>query len=95
MARAPKVFGRKEIADRLNRVAGQVQGVARMLAEDRYCIDVLTQLQAIKAAVGKVEDMVLLDHSRHCLNDALKSSNPDAKREKLEELVALYGKFKK
>ncbi len=83
------------IVRRLNRIAGQVGGVARMLEEGRYCIDVLTQVQAIKAALSKVEDMILADHAGTCVAEAIKSGDPKEQREKFEELVALFGKFKR
>ncbi len=52
---------------RLNRIEGQVRGVTRMVEEDRYCIDTLTQLQAVKAALAKVETEILNDHLGHCI----------------------------
>jgi DNA-binding FrmR family transcriptional regulator len=71
-----------------------VNGVARMLEEDRYCIDILTQIRAIKAALSRVEDMVLQDHAAHCVAEAIESGDPKAQREKFEELVELFGKVK-
>ena len=79
---------------RLSRIAGQVGGVARMLEEHRYCIDVLTQIRAIKAALGKVEDMVLQDHAASCVAEAIASGDETAQRQKFEELVNLIGKVK-
>jgi len=55
------------LLNRLNRVEGQVRGIARMVEEDRYCIDVLTQLQAVRAALAKVETEMLRDHLGHCM----------------------------
>lgn len=86
---------RAPIVKRLNRISGQVNGVARMLEEDRYCIDVLIQVQAVKAALSKVEDMILADHAGTCVNDAIKSGDAENQREKFEELIALFGKFKR
>lgn len=86
---------RAPIIKRLNRIAGQVSGVARMLDEDRYCIDILTQVQAVKAALSKVEDMILADHAATCVSDAIKSGDPNKQRAKFEELVGLFGKFKR
>lgn len=86
---------RAPIIKRLNRISGQVGGVARMLEEDRYCIDILTQVQAVKAALSKVEDMILADHAATCVNDAIKSGDAKEQREKFEELVGLFGKFKR
>lgn len=87
-------YDRAPIVKRLSRIAGQVNGVARMLEDDRYCIDILTQLRAIKAALSKVEDMVLRDHAAHCVAEAIESGDPKAQREKFEELVELFGKVK-
>jgi DNA-binding FrmR family transcriptional regulator len=77
---------------RLSRIQGQVGGIARMIQEDRYCIDILTQLQAIKAAVRKVEEELLKSHSDHCVADAIKSGNVKEARAKFAELVDLFGK---
>lgn len=85
---------RTPIVKRLNRIAGQVNGVSRMLEEDRYCIDILTQIRAVKAALSRVEDMVLQDHAAHCVAEAIESGDPKAQREKFEELVELIGKVK-
>lgn len=85
---------RAPIVKRLNRIAGQVSGVARMLEEDRYCIDVLTQIRAVKAALARVEDAVLEDHAATCVAEAMKSGSAAEKQKKFEELVRLFGKFK-
>lgn len=71
------------LARRLSRIEGQVRGVARMVAEDRYCIDVLTQISAVQAALDKVAMNLLADHVRHCVTYA---SGDDAD-EKAAELV--------
>jgi DNA-binding FrmR family transcriptional regulator len=72
---------------RLGRIEGQVRGVARMVAEDRYCIDVMTQLSAIRAALRKVEDEVLRDHVAHCVEHAIASGNAEEQRQKIAELM--------
>lgn len=82
-------------ARRLARIEGQVRGVAKMVAEDRYCIDVVRQVQAIKAALAGVEDLVLRDHLDTCVDHALAGDNLDARREKVEELVAVLSGRKK
>ena len=79
---------------RLNRIEGQVRGIARMINEERYCIDILQQMQAIKSALGKVEDAILKDHSATCVEAAIASGDPDAQRQKFGELVDLLGKVK-
>jgi DNA-binding FrmR family transcriptional regulator len=82
-------------AKRLARIEGQVRGVAKMIDEDRYCIDVVRQVQAIKAALSGVEQVVLEDHLATCVDHALTSDNLDDRREKVEELVAVLGGRKK
>ena len=77
---------------RLSRIEGQVRGVARMIEEDRYCIDVLTQIAAIKAALSKVESEILKDHLHHCIEGAIVSGDVDAQREKAAELVTLLAR---
>jgi DNA-binding FrmR family transcriptional regulator len=80
---------------RLNRIEGQVRGVARMIEEERYCIDILHQVQAVKAALSKVEDMILADHAAHCVEEAIASGSAVEQREKFSELVDLFGKVKR
>ena len=77
---------------RLGRIEGQVRGVARMVADDRYCIDVLTQLSAIRAALRRVEDEVLRDHVGHCVEHAIASGDPKEQRAKIAELMDVLGR---
>jgi DNA-binding FrmR family transcriptional regulator len=78
---------KKSCRQRLTRIEGQVRGVAGMIDGDRYCIDVLTQLQAIRAALKRVEDEVLADHVSHCLDHAIRSGNASEQRKKVQELL--------
>lgn len=80
---------------RLARIEGQVRGVSKMITEDRYCIDVVRQVQAIKAALSGLEKVVLDDHLETCVERALTSKNIQDRREKVEELVAVLGGRKK
>ena len=80
---------------RLARIEGQVRGVARMIDEDRYCIDVVRQVQAIKAALGSLEKLVIDDHLDTCVETALIGDNLTERRDKVEELVAVLGGRKK
>jgi len=77
------------LLNRLNRIAGQVRGVARMVEEDRYCIDILTQVQAIRAALAKVETEMLRDHLGRCIEGAIVSGNREEQRSKAAELIQL------
>lgn len=85
---------RTHIINRLNRIAGQVRGVAQMVEDDRYCIDILHQIQAIKAALGKAENEILKDHAACCVASAIASGDPVDQRQKFAELVDLFGKVK-
>jgi DNA-binding FrmR family transcriptional regulator len=77
------------LLNRLSRIEGQVRGVSRMVEEDRYCIDILTQLQAVRAALAKVETELLRDHLGHCIEGAIVSGDKDEQRKKAEELIEL------
>lgn len=81
---------RQAIARRLSRIEGQVRGLGRMLDEDRYCIDILQQIQAVKAALKKAETELLRAHARECVDDALKSGTIRERRDKIVELVDLF-----
>ena len=72
---------------RLGRIEGQVRGVARMVEEDRYCIDVVTQLSAVRAALRAVEEEVMRDHAAHCIEHAISSGNKSEQRRKVAELM--------
>lgn len=77
------------LRNRLSRIEGQVRGIARMIDEGRYCIDVLTQLQAARSALARVETEMLGDHLQHCIESAIVSGSADEQRRKAEELIAL------
>lgn len=79
----------KKKVHRLNRIAGQVRGVAQMIDDGRYCIDVLTQIQAVKSALAKVESEVLKDHAATCVAEAIASGDEAEQRTKFNELIDL------
>jgi CsoR family transcriptional regulator, copper-sensing transcriptional repressor len=79
---------KKACLSRLSRIEGQVRGLAKMVDDDRYCIDVVNQLQAVIAALKKVEGEVLKDHIAHCVEHAIRSGDKRAQREKVAELVS-------
>ena len=81
-----------KLLNRLNRIEGQVRGLARMVQEDRYCIDVLTQLQAVRAALARVETEMLKNHLHHCIEGAIVSGNANEQRKKAGELIELLGR---
>jgi DNA-binding FrmR family transcriptional regulator len=72
---------------RLSRIEGQVRGLGRMIDEDRYCIDIVTQLSAVRAALRRVEEEVLHDHVAHCVEHAIASGNAGEQRRKVAELM--------
>ena len=77
---------------RLKRIEGQVRGVLKMVEDDRYCIDVITQVQAISAALRKVEGEILKDHVAHCVEHAIVSGDKKVQRDKIEELVEVLSR---
>jgi DNA-binding FrmR family transcriptional regulator len=81
-----------KLLNRLNRIEGQVRGLARMVQEERYCIDVLTQLQAVRAALARVETEMLKNHLHHCIEGAIVSGNANEQRKKAGELIELLGR---
>jgi CsoR family transcriptional regulator, copper-sensing transcriptional repressor len=76
---------------RLSRIEGQVRGISRMVDEDRYCIDILTQIRAVKAALNRVEQEILRDHLKHCVSDAFHGGSEKARQSKIDELIELLG----
>ena len=86
---------RKLVTTRLNRIEGQVRGIARMTDENRYCIDILTQIHAVRAALQKVEEEILRDHVSHCVVGAFASGDVVDQRHKIEELVDTIGRMSK
>ena len=80
------------VLKRLARLEGQVRGVARMVEEDRYCVDVLTQTAAIRSALKAVEKLMIDDHATHCIADAVASGDKDDQRAKFLELIELLDK---
>ena len=72
---------------RLNRIEGQVRGLARMVEDDRYCIDLITQLAAVRAALRRAEEEILEDHVAHCVEHAIASGNKREQRRKVNELM--------
>lgn len=78
-----------KLVSRLNRIEGQVRGISRMVGEGRYCIDILTQLQAVRAALGKVENAILQDHLGKCVEGAITSGDAAEQRVKINELIKL------
>jgi DNA-binding FrmR family transcriptional regulator len=79
-------------AKRLARIEGQVRGLSRMVDEDRYCIDIVTQIAAVRAALRRLEEEILRDHVGHCVEHAIASGNKAEQRRKVEELMAVVSR---
>ena len=77
---------------RLGRIEGQIRGLSKMVDEDRYCIDVVTQISAVRAALRKVEEEILRDHVAHCVEHAIASGDKPEQRRKIAELVEVVGR---
>jgi len=83
-------MNKKAVSDRLRRIEGQVRGIQRMVDEDQYCIDILTQVNSATSALKSVGMGVLDDHVRHCVRESVESGDGD---EKLEELLTAVARF--
>jgi DNA-binding FrmR family transcriptional regulator len=81
-----------KILSRLSRVEGQVRGLSAMLKDDRSCFDVVAQLRAARAGLARVEQIVLADHLRLCVEQAIEADDPKDQRKKLDELIAIIEK---
>jgi CsoR family transcriptional regulator, copper-sensing transcriptional repressor len=77
------------VQKRLNRIEGQVRGLSKMIEEDRYCIDVVTQIAAVRAALRRAEEEILRDHVAHCVEHAIAGGNKADQRAKIAELMAV------
>lgn len=84
-----------DILNRLKRIEGQVRGVTQMVEDDRYCIDILHQVQAVKAALAKAENEILKDHAACCVAEAIASGDVAEQRVKFSELIDLFEKVKR
>jgi len=86
---------KRSVTLRLRRVEGQVGGVMRMVEEERYCVDILNQVAAIRAALQKVEDEILRDHVSHFVGNALTSGDAVQQRQKIDERVETLGRMRR
>lgn len=78
---------------RVRRIAGQVAGIERMIEEDRYCVDILLQVAAVRAALDGMGKLLLKSHVETCVADAIKSGRPKDRNEKIGELMDVFSKF--
>ena len=87
------VTGKDSLVKRLHRIEGQVRGIERMVVEERYCVEVLTQIAAVSTALESVALEILDDHVNHCVAGALASGDEDDARVKTDELLAAVRRF--
>jgi DNA-binding FrmR family transcriptional regulator len=80
---------------RLRRIEGQVGGIRRMIEEGRYCVDVLNQIDAVTAALARVQDRVLESHINHCVADALEGADARKRRSKVDEVIELLRSYRR
>jgi DNA-binding FrmR family transcriptional regulator len=80
------------VGKRLQRIEGQVRGLSRMVDEDRYCIDIVTQISAVRAALRRAEEEILRDHVAHCVEGAIASGNRADQRRKVAELMDVFSR---
>ncbi len=81
---------RDQVDRRLKRIAGQVAGIQRMVTDDRYCVDILMQVSAVRAALGKVSQLVLDSHIQTCVSAAFESGDPSDREAKIAELIRVF-----
>jgi DNA-binding FrmR family transcriptional regulator len=84
---------KEDVRRRLVNVEGQVRGIQRMVEEEKYCVDILIQLSAAKAALDRVSAIILKGHVESCVVDAVESGSEEQKAEKIEELMQIFSKF--
>lgn len=80
------------VLKRFKRIEGQVSGLFRMVEDGRYCIDIVTQISAVRAALRRAEEEILRDHVSHCVEHAIASGNKQDQREKITEIIEVLGR---
>jgi DNA-binding FrmR family transcriptional regulator len=83
---------KKSVSARIARIEGQVRGVSQMIEQDRYCLEVVTQVRAARAALAKIEQIVLADHLGSCVEQAIMSGDPEEQRKKVAELIDVFSR---
>jgi len=86
-------YQKEPLIKRLHRIEGQVRGIERMVEDDRYCIDIITQISAVNTALESLAFKILDEHVRHCVAGALASGDPAEAGRKSEELLAAVQRF--
>ena len=83
---------KSKISARLKKLEGQIRGISKMIDDDRYCVDILNQTAAARAALKGVEKAIIENHSNHCIEEAIRSGDQEDQRRKFRELVNIIGK---
>ena len=83
-----------ETLQRLRKVEGQIKGIGKMIGERRYCVDVVLQIAAAEGALHRVAEIVLRNHIETCVATAFRSSNEEDRKQKVDELMEIYGKLR-
>lgn len=84
---------KKKVLTRLRKIAGQVGGIARMVEEDRYCVDVLLQVASAQAALGEAGKLLLRSHVGTCVSSAMASGKPAERKQKIDELMQVFSRY--
>ncbi len=84
---------KKKVLTRLRKIAGQVEGLARMVDQDRYCVDVLLQVASAQGALGEAGKLVLRSHVETCVSEAMSSGKPAARKQKVDELMQVFSRY--
>lgn len=82
-----------KLALRLKKIEGQIRGIRRMIEDDKYCINVLNQISAVKGGLKKVELKILEDHTRGCIKNAMENGSKEAKEDKIDELIKIINRL--
>jgi CsoR family transcriptional regulator, copper-sensing transcriptional repressor len=83
---------KSSVQKRFHRIEGQVRGLSRMVEEGRYCIDIVTQISAVRAALRRAEEEILRDHVAHCVEHAIASGDKNDQRKKIAEIIDVLGR---
>ncbi len=83
------------VSTRLKKIEGQVRGLQKMVADDRYCMDILTQTRSVFAALRAVEDLIMENHMNTCVADAIRSNDPEEQHEKIGEVMSVLAQLRK